>query len=384
MKLLDSRVYVLHEFSGLKEFVISVKYCPLWNLADILPTKSATTLTSFSYNGDLTHKDEGKFDPLKSFTHLTHLNLSGISWQFCRYLSQCPFHLETFKAQASHYQGFRLHRRPLAELWTSGPFINLKHLALSIHFSTPKASIYGAVIQGITQLSNLETLDLTMPLEWAWCPHFSGLGKLKRLKWSTKRKEILVNGKKPKRENANWKHKFKQRFRTYLPASCRLDFSITVIYSYHDGDSDWWDYEDEYSAFTDSDWEVEWTHDVQRPKSNMHDEKNLSSASKRKKYGRHYSTNSWDQEEVRQYLQEPESSSGFESCDDSDTYHALCRKRHQRKLEKVETPMLGIKSALYYSGDESDPEEKQIGRGKRATVGGTGRGTGRGRGRRGR
>jgi hypothetical protein len=34
-------------------------------------------------------------------------------------------------------------------------------------------------------------------------------------------------------EEMNWKHKLKERFRTYLPTSCHLDFSVTITYSYH-------------------------------------------------------------------------------------------------------------------------------------------------------
>jgi F-box domain len=356
-QLLDPRVYTLHEFSALKELVISVKSCPPWNLADLLPIKSTSTLTKFSYNGNFTHNS--KFDPLKAFINLKHLKLSGISWQFCRYLALCPFRLETFEAWATCGH-FNLHRRPLAELWISEPFRNLKHLSFGAYFGTPKASIYGAVIEGITQLSNLETLDLTMPLEWAWCPQFNSLGKLKKLKWTTERKHMLVNGKIPRRQKPNWKHKFKERFRAYLPTFCHLDFSITITYSYQDAESDYWNYSDVYSAFTDSDSDAEWARDINRPepRSMGHNEWHCS-AWKRKKYGHNYSTNSRnfsDIERARNELKDPDSSSGFESCEDGPTYDALRQKR--RKRPKAGNP---IKSALY-SGDESDSENGKSGK----------------------
>jgi hypothetical protein len=380
MQLLDSRVYVLQEFSALKEFVISTKdrhpwFQPRWDLTDLLPRKSAATLMSFSYNGTLTEKDEGKFDPLKYFINLKHLSLPSISWQFCRYLSRCPFHLETFKAHTSD-DDFELHRRPLAELWASDTFRKLKHLTLDVRFGTPKASIYGAVIQGMTHLSNLETLDLAMPLKWEWCPQFTAFGKLKKLTWSTERKNLLVNGRRPLVEKGDWKHNFKQHFRTYLPASCHLDLSITVTYFYK-SDSEWYDRAEEYSAFTDSDAEAESARDLERPMMNDFWMTPSSSASKRKQYGRNYSSNNFEQK--RKCLEEPESSSGFESCDNSATYLTLRRKRLQRKQEKTESQVLGIND--FYSGDESDSEEDQlVGRGEWGRGRGRGRGTGRGRG----
>jgi hypothetical protein len=121
--------------------------------------------------------------------------------------------------------------------------------------------------------------------------------------------------------------------------------------------TDWNDYVDVYSAFTDSDSEAEWTHDVPRRKS-CRGRHNQSSAEKRQKYGRNYSTNNWEDraEYVRRCLEEPESSSGFESCDDSDTHETLRRKRIQRKRDKTESAILRINSL--YSCDESDSEEE--------------------------
>ena len=315
---INSHHDVLHCFSTLEEFHFSAHKCCPGKITDFLPSNSAGTLTHLTFDNHGRNTEgitETEFAPLNTFVNLKHLKMNPISWQFCRYLSRCPIRLESFHGTGTEYH-FLPDRMSLVEMFSTTVFQSLKNLTLdfwpafSLHPS--KSTIFQDVIGMITNLSYLESVNLKMPLEIAWCAQFSSLMNLRKLKWVTERQHMFVNGRKPW-DDINWKQCFKQEFRMHLPRTCHLELSISVVHYEHDPDSDYWDSSYEYSAFSDSDQDAEEIRDAQRA---PYDEPGWS-ARKRKEYGRNYSSNHGCSDPMLEYYLGEESCPGCQNCNGS-------------------------------------------------------------------
>jgi hypothetical protein len=219
-KLFIRTVHAVRYFAQLREFGFVAEDDQGWVVSDLLPLRSAATLTSFTFDSPIFENDKTSYDAFDTFTDLKVLKINPLTEKFQEYILKSTIKLETFETYANE----QLLSNIGTSFWKSPAFWSLE--TLSFRFDPlPHYARYDSLhlhfVEGISSLCQLKTLIMKTPLKQEWCLQFRH-SNLQNLDWFIEKSCLPARKAGNPSEVRKWIGKCEQDLRRKISGNCLI------------------------------------------------------------------------------------------------------------------------------------------------------------------